>query len=141
MISTKGRYAIRVLVDIAEQDKGGYVPLRDVAARQGMSENYLQRIARLLVDADILVGVSGKGGGYRLARPASECTVLEVLEAAEGTLACVACLVPGAEVCERAHRCETVGMWKRFDETVRAFFGGITVADLVAESRGRDDDE
>lgn len=132
MISTKGRYALRVLVDIAEQGADALVPLRDVAKRQGISEKYLQHVAKLLVGAGLLVGTSGRGGGYRLARPTEDVLVLEVLEAAEGSISPVACLVPGAEPCERAPRCKTLPLWQRYDAMTRELFGSVTVADVVA---------
>ena len=131
MISTKGRYAVRVLIDMAERAEEGLIPLRDIAQRQEVSEKYLQRIARQLVDAGIVQGVSGKGGGYRLSRPADEITVYQVLEAAEGTLAPVSCLAADAASCDRAPTCKTLPLWKGFDETVRQFFGGVTIAELA----------
>ena len=131
MISTKGRYAVRVLIDMAERAEEGLIPLRDIAQRQEVSEKYLQRIARQLVDADIVQGVSGKGGGYRLSRPADEITVYQVLEAAEGTLAPVSCLAADAASCDRAPTCKTLPLWKSFDEIVRQFFGGVTIAELA----------
>lgn len=131
MISTKGRYAVRVLIDMAERAEEGLIPLRDIAQRQGVSEKYLQHIARQLVDAGIVRGVSGKGGGYRLSRPADEITVYEVLEASEGRLAPVACLAADAEPCGRASTCKTLSMWKSFDETLRQFFDGVTIDELA----------
>ena len=132
MISTKGRYALRALVDIAEQGSDVLVPLRDVAKRQGISEKYLQHVAKLLVGAGILVGTSGRGGGYRLARSAGEILVIDVLEVAEGSISPVACLAPGAEPCERAPQCKTLPLWQRFDAMTRELFGSVTVADVVA---------
>jgi Rrf2 family protein len=129
VISTKGRYALRMLADIARQD-GGPQPLRDVAERQEVSEKYLQRVAKLLVDAGLLVGSSGKGGGYRLARDAERISVLEVLEATEGTVAPVACLAEGAEPCPRAAECPTLPLWKEHYELTRDLFGSVTVATL-----------
>ena len=129
MISTKGRYALRMLADIAGQD-GGPQPLRDVAERQDISEKYLQRVAKLLVDAHILVGSSGKGGGYRLAREPEAISVLEVLEATEGTVAPVACLAEGAEPCPRAAECSTLPLWKEYYDLTRNLFKGVTVAAL-----------
>lgn len=131
MISTKGRYAVRVLADLAEHEGQGLVPLRDVSTRQDISVKYLQHIAKLLVDGGILVGVSGKGGGYKLARPATEINLYEALEAAEGTMAPVACLVEGAPACDRAETCMTLPLWQRYHELAREFFSGVTVADLA----------
>ncbi len=129
VISTKGRYALRMLADIAGQGEGPQ-PLRDVAARQDISEKYLQRVAKLLVDAHILVGSSGKGGGYRLERDAEDISVLEVLEATEGTIAPVACLAEGAEPCPRAAECSTLPIWREYYDLTRDLFGNVTVAAL-----------
>lgn len=131
MISTKGRYALRVLVDLAEQGEGACEPLRDTARRQDISDKYLQHVAKRLVEKGLLVGVSGKGGGYRLAKPPANITALEVLEAAEGTIAPVACLAPDAPPCDRASQCKTLLLWKRYYAVTRSFFGGVTVADLA----------
>lgn len=131
MISTKGRYAVRVLADLAEHEGDGLVPLHDVSRRQGISIKYLQHITKLLVVSGVLVGVSGRGGGYRLARPADEINVFEVLEAAEGTMAPVACLVEGVPSCERADHCLTLPLWRRYYALMREFLTSITVADVV----------
>lgn len=131
MISTKGRYALRIVVDFAEQETGSYVPLRDVASRQGISEKYLQHIAKFLVNAGLIVGKGGKGGGYRLAKDPAEITALEVLEAAEDSLAPVACLANGAEPCQRAKSCKTLSLWQGYNELTRGYFGSVTMADLV----------
>jgi Rrf2 family protein len=133
VISTKGRYALRMLADIAGQGEGPQ-PLRDVAERQEVSEKYLQRVAKLLVDAGLLVGSSGKGGGYRLARDAERISVLEVLEATEGTVAPVACLAEGAEPCPRADGCATLPLWKEYYELTRDLFGSVTVAALDGDA-------
>lgn len=130
MISTKGRYALRVLIDLSEQEPGARVPLRDVAERQDISEKYLQQIAKLLVGGGYLRGTSGKGGGYVLARRPEECVVADVLELVEGTIAPVACLAKDAEPCERAATCKTLPMWRELYEKNLAYFGSITVADL-----------
>lgn len=142
MISTRGRYGIRVLVDLAEQEgeDGRFVALRDIAERQGISEKYLQHVVKLLVERGLLVGVSGKGGGYRLARDSRECSVLEVLDAAEGTTAPVACLTEGAAPCERASVCKTLPMWRGFYALTREYFGGITIADLADGTAGSTED-
>lgn len=132
MISTKGRYAVRMLIDLCERGEGACATLRDVARKQDISEKYLQHIAKALVGAGLVVGSSGRGGGYRLARPASDISVLEVLEAAEGTLAPVSCLEPGAPPCPRASGCKTLPMWERYYGLVREFFGPLTIAELEA---------
>ena len=130
MISTKGRYALRILVDLAEQGSGARVPLKDIAARQEISEKYLQHIVRDLVAGGVLSGTSGRSGGYVLNRKPEECNIADILELMEGTLAPVACLAPGAEPCERAATCKTLPMWRGLYESERAYFGSITIADL-----------
>ena len=134
MISTKGRYALRVMVDLAERGTDGYVPLNELAESQGISIKYLEIVLKALVQNGLLKGHRGKGGGYRLTRPPEEYTVLEILELVEGTLAVVACLAPGADPCDRSAHCRTLPMWRRFDATVRDFFGGMTLRDLMADN-------
>ena len=131
MISTKGRYALRVLIDLAEQNSPTPVPLKDIARRQGISDKYLQHIAKLLVDRGLIIGTSGKGGGYLMARPPQECTVAEVLAAAEGTLAPVACLACETVDCNRSDTCKTLPLWQKFDSLTRDFFMGVAIADLA----------
>ena len=132
MISTKGRYALRVMTDLAEQNTDSYIPLEEIAARQQISKKYLESILKILVSHKLLKGLRGKGGGYRLTRLPSEYTVGEILELTEGSLASVACLQPDAEVCERRACCKTLPMWTRFDKLVRDFFYGITLQDLLS---------
>lgn len=131
MISTKGRYAVRFMIDLAEQPKGIPVPLDDVARRQQISKKYLEIIVKLLVRGKMVKGSSGKGGGYRLLREASEYTVGEILKITEGTLATVACLNEDADVCPRENGCKTLPMWKKYDSLVHDFFYNITIEDLV----------
>lgn len=130
MISTKGRYAIRFMIDLAEQPVGTPVPLDEIAERQGISKKYLEIVVKLLVKGKLVKGVSGKGGGYRLVRAPEEYTVDEILEAAEERLATVACLSKGAEPCPREAGCKTLPMWKKFDDMVHSYFSGITIEDL-----------
>lgn len=134
MISTRGRYAIRFMVDLAKQPDGTLVPLGDTAKRQGISKKYLEIVVKQLVAAGMVKGVSGKGGGYCLLREPHEYTALEVLQTTEGSLAPVACLRDGAEECPRRDHCQTLPMWTKFDSMVNSFFEGITIADL-AEGR------
>ena len=136
MISTKGRYALRVLIDLAEQDSNSPVPLKDIARRQGISVKYLQHIAKLLVDRELLVGTSGKSGGYLMTRSPEECSVAEVLAAAEGTLAPVACLACETADCDRQETCKTLPMWRKFEAMTQEFFDGVTIADLANGSIG-----
>ena len=131
MISTKGRYALRVMIDLAEHEGEEYQPLKDIAARQEISKKYLEIIVRELVEHRLVIGVSGKHGGYRLSRPAADYTVGEILECTEGTLAAVACLREGAEACPRAERCRTLPLWTEFDRVTRAFFFGKKLTDLT----------
>ena len=131
MISTKGRYALRVLIDLTEQGSQTPVPLKDIAKRQGISDKYLQHIAKLLVDQGLIIGTSGKGGGYLMARSPQECTVADVLAAAEGTLAPVACLACETVDCDRSDTCKTLPLWRKFDTMTRDYFGSVTIADLV----------
>ena len=131
MISTKGRYALRVMIDLAKRETDGFVPLKEIAERQEISKKYLEIIVRELVGASLLVGVSGKGGGYRLARKPEEYTVLEILEVTEGTLAAVACLASDDFNCPRAETCETLPMWREYDEMICGFFKGKKLSDLL----------
>lgn len=131
MISTKGRYALRVMVDLAEQHTNGYTPLNEIAARQGISEKYLEIILKILVKEKLLHGLRGKGGGYRLTRSPEEYRVGEILELTEGTLAAVACLTKDAAVCARSSQCRTLPMWKEFDAMVHDYFYQMSLADLI----------
>ena len=131
MVSTRGRYALRVLIDLAEHNNGAYIPMKDVAARQEISLKYLERILPTLTKAKLIEGVHGKGGGYKLTRAPEKYTVGEVLRLTEGDLAPVACLSPEAEPCERAAECRTLQMWKGFYDMTNKYFDGITIADLT----------
>ena len=133
MISTRGRYALRILVDLAENQNGGYITLKEAADRQEISEKYLESIVKDLVKARFVEGVRGKGGGYRLARPADEINVLAVLQSADGTLVPVACLKEGSEPCSRAAACRTLPLWKGLDKVVSEYLGGFTVRDLAED--------
>jgi len=131
MISTKGRYAIRFMIDLAEQPEGTPVPLEDAANRQQISKKYLEIVVKLLVTAKLVKGTSGKGGGYRLLRRPEEYTVGEILRVTEGSLATVACLHADSEGCPRSGGCKTLPMWKKFDDLVHDYFSNITLDDLV----------
>lgn len=131
MISTKGRYALRVMIDLAEQDPNSYTPLDEIATRQGISKKYLEIILKTLVAQKLLIGVRGKGGGYKLTRLPKEYQVLEILELTEGPLYSVTCLQPNALSCDRKSICKTLPMWQRFDQIVRDFFQNITLEDLL----------
>ena len=131
LISTKGRYALRILVDLAERQAGGYLPLKEIAQRQEISEKYLESIVKELVKSDIVAGVRGKGGGYRLCCAPEQINVWEVLEAMEGSLAPVACLEQGAVPCPRAAECRTLSFWRGLDTAIRDYASAYTVADLM----------
>lgn len=130
MISTKGRYAIRILLDLATQGSG-YVPLRTVAARQGVSLKYMERILPPLKAAGLVESTQGIGGGYRLTRDPAAYTLWEILRVAEGDLAPVACLQAGAEPCARAEACRTLPVWQGYYSLTRDYFSGLTLADLL----------
>lgn len=132
MVSTRGRYALRVLVDLAENKGDGYVTLQTIADRQEISEKYLESIVRDLVRGKFIEGVRGKGGGYRLACPPDEISVLEVLRRMEGTLVPVACLEEDAKPCPRASGCRTLPLWEGLDRVVSDYLSGFTVQDLLS---------
>ena len=132
IVSTKGRYALRVMIDLAEHQAERYVPLKEVAARQDISEKYLENILKVLVQNGFLEGLRGKGGGYRLTRSPDQYTVAEILLLTEGSLAPVSCLTPGAPACERMANCRTYTMWKGLNDLIADYFGKITLADLAA---------
>ncbi len=131
MISTRGRYAIRVLIDMAENDNGSYIPLKDIAARQGISKKYLEIIVKDMVAGGLLVGASGKGGGYKLCRKPEDYSVGEVLDLMEGSLATVACLADDAEPCPRASECQTLPLWAEYDKLTHDFFYSKHLTDLL----------
>lgn len=131
MISTRGRYALRVIIDIAEHSGGDFVPMKEVAARQEISLKYIERIMPLLTKENLVEGQHGKGGGYRLCRPPEDYPVGEILRATEGGLAPVACLECGAKPCSRAAECRTLPMWQKYYAMTNEFFDGISVADLM----------
>lgn len=132
-ISTKGRYALRVMIDLAENSNGSYVPMKEVAERQGLPFKYLERILPVLTQNHIVEGQHGKGGGYRLTRKPEEYTVGEILRLAEGDLAPVACLECGAKPCEKANECRTISMWKKLQTLIDGYFDGITIKDLMRD--------
>lgn len=136
LISTKGRYALRVMIDLAENQKDGYVPLKETAERQEISEKYLEGILKTLVQQNILTGVRGKGGGYRLTRAPENYTVGEILRLTEGSLAPVACLEPGTKPCPRMAQCRTISMWEGLDKLISQYLDGITIADLMRRDTG-----
>ena len=131
MISTRGRYALRVMIDRAEHYNGNYIPMKDVAARQEISLKYLEKILPVLSKNGIIEGVHGKGGGYRLTRDPSDYTVGEILRLAEDGLAPISCLEEGASPCAMSAECRTLSMWRGFYKLINDYFDGISIADLM----------
>ena len=139
LISTKGRYALRILVDMAEHQSESYITLQEVAQRQDISEKYLEAIVRELVKKGVVAGQRGKGGGYRLCRPPEQINVGEVLRTTEGSLSPVACLTEGASPCDRAAQCRTLEFWRGLDEVIDRYVGGYTIADMMRTGPAGDD--
>lgn len=139
IVSTKGRYALRVMIDLAEHPTESYIPLREIAQRQEISEKYLEIILKLLVREKIVVGLRGKGGGYRLNRAPEQYTVGEILRCTENSLAPVACLEGPDSQCPRATGCRTLPMWGKLNALVNDFFNGITIADLMKQGQDGND--
>ena len=133
MISTRGRYALRALIDMAEHQSEGYVPLKEIAERQEISEKYLESIVKSLVKNGILIGLRGKGGGYRLVHTPDQYRVSDILRMMEGSLAPVACLEENAEPCSRMAECRTLSMWKGLNDLISDYFDRFTIADLMRQ--------
>lgn len=131
MISTRGRYALRVMIDLAETDSDSYVAMKTIAQRQGISLKYLERILPVLTKNNLVEGVHGKGGGYRLCRRPEEYRIGEILRLTEGDLAPVSCLECGAQPCEYTESCRTLPMWQELHELINNYFDGITLRDLM----------
>ena len=131
MISTRGRYALRVMIDLAENNTGEYIPLKDIAKRQEISKKYLEIIVKDMVTGGLIVGASGKGGGYKLVKKPEKYTVGEILELMEGTLNSVVCLADKKYKCDRKKKCKTLPMWKEFDGLVHDYFYGKKLTDLL----------
>mgnify|MGYP000022404014 CR=1 FL=1 len=132
MVSTKGRYALRVLIDIAKHPRDEYVSLKGIAERQDVSMKYIETIVAVLSKADILESLRGKNGGYRFKESPDKCTVASVLTLTEGTLAPVACLSQcDSKECSRVDRCLTLPMWQRLDDIINNYLESVTVADLI----------
>lgn len=136
-ISTKGRYAVRVMLDLALNDTGECIKVKDIAGRQGISEKYLEQIIAVLNRAGYVKSVRGAQGGYRIAKDPGEYTVGMILRLTEGTMAPVACLEEGAPECERCDTCETLEVWKKLYEAVNNVIDNVTVADLAERHRNR----
>ena len=134
IVSTKGRYALRVMVNLAQHGQEDYIPLKEIAESEGISQKYLETIMTVLSKAGFVDAVHGKGGGYRLNRKPEEYTVGSILKLTEGGLTAVSCTAQGASACSRSTCCQTLPMWERLDRMIDEFFEGITLADLLKET-------
>ena len=135
IVSTKGRYALRVMLYLAMQDSAEYTPLKQIADAEGISQKYLESIMTTLSKADLVDAVHGKGGGYRLNRSPESYTIGSILKLTEGSLATVSCTTQGSAACNRSTCCHTLPMWERLDTMVEEFFEGITLKDLLEEEK------
>ncbi len=131
IVSTKGRYALRVMIDLAEQHKGERVPLKEIAERQQISQKYIESIMTLLSKNGFVDAVHGKGGGYKLNKKPDEYKVGDILRLTEGSLSPVACLEKGAPECSRKAECRTLPMWTKLDELVEGYLDSVSLADLM----------
>ncbi len=138
MISTRGRYALRLLVDMAEHQGNDYMPLREIAGRQDISEKYLESIVNLLVKGKVLIALRGKKGGYRLRKSPDQYTVREILELTEGSLAPVACLESGQQACSRMADCRTLPLWQGLDRVISEYLDSYTIEDLMKQELSGD---
>ena len=130
-ISTKGRYALRMMLDMAQHQKNGPVALKDIAERQNVSKKYLEQIALVLSQGGVLQGTRGHQGGYRLIIDPAECTVYDILESVEGSMHPVACLDHSPNDCERCNGCETLYVWQGLDTVIQNYLKGITLQDVL----------
>ena len=136
MISTRGRYALRVMIDLAEHIDEGYIPLQTIAKRQGISEKYLESIIAILSRAGLVEGLRGKGGGYRLTRSSANYSVGEILRLTEGSLAPVTCLEGAENPCPRAGECTTLPMWQKLDDLINTYLDSVSLSDLLSQTDG-----
>ena len=134
IVSTKGRYGLRVMVYLALHQNEGHTPLKEIAESENISQKYLESIMTLLSKGNLVDAVHGKGGGYRLNREPAQYTVGNILKLTEGSLAPVSCTTQGPAACSRSTCCQTKPMWEKLDKMIDEFFEGITLADLLAES-------
>ena len=135
IVSTKGRYALRVMLSFAQRGGDEYVPLKEIAESEGISQKYLESIMTILSKAGFVDAVHGKGGGYRLNRNPEDYTVGSILKLTEGSLAAVSCTSQGAAACSRTTCCQTLPMWEKLEKMIDEFFEGITLADLLKEGK------
>ena len=133
IVSTKGRYALRVMVSFAQRGTDEYIPLKEIAEAEGISQKYLETIMTTLSKAGFVDAVHGKGGGYRLNRKPEEYTIGSILKLTEGSLAAVSCTSQGAAACSRTECCQAKPMWDRLEKLIDDFFEGITLADLLKD--------
>ena len=133
IVSTKGRYALRVMVRFAQQGNERYIPLKEIAEAEEISQKYLETIMTTLSKAGFVDAVHGKGGGYRLNRKPEEYTIGSILKLTEGSLAAVSCTAQGAAACARTECCQAKPMWDRLDKLINDFFDNITLADLLKD--------
>ena len=135
LVSTRGRYALRIMMELAQYDRNRWIPLPLIAEKQEVSEKYLESIISVLVKAGLVEGQRGKGGGYRLSRELKDYSVGEILRLSEGSLAPVACLDGGANSCPRAGKCQTLPMWEKLDDLINGYLDSVSLADLLHTSR------
>ena len=131
LISTRGRYAIRVIIDLAQHCDGNFIPMKDVAKRQEISLKYLEKILPILTKHKIIEGVHGKGGGYKLGKNVTKYKIIDILKLTEGDLAPVACLECGAAPCDKAKNCRTLPLWTELDKRISGYLNSVTIADLM----------
>lgn len=131
LISTKGRYSLRVMIDLAEHCSDGYIPLKEIAQRQEISEKYLESIIKLLVKDKLLIGLRGKGGGYKLTKLPEQYSIGSILRLTEESLSPVACLDPNADACPRIASCRTLPLWKGLNQVISDYLDHVTLADLM----------
>lgn len=139
LISTKGRYALRVMIDLAEHQSEEFISLKEIAQRQEISEKYLESIIRILVKAKVVESLRGKGGGYRLRKAPEQYTVDSILRLTEESLAPVTCLESNAEACSRSGNCRTLALWQGLDKVIRQYLESVTIADLADQGAAGDD--
>ena len=137
LVSTKGRYALRVMLELAQSQPDTYMPLPLIAQRQGISEKYLESIIAVLSKAGLVDGLRGKGGGYRLTRPTADYSVGEILRLTEGSLAPVTCLEGAENPCPRAGECTTLPMWQKLDDLINTYLDGVSLSDLLSQTDGK----
>lgn len=137
LVSTKGRYALRVMLELAQSQPDAYMPLPLIAQRQDISEKYLESIIAVLSRAGLVEGLRGKGGGYRLTRPTADYSVGEILRLTEGSLAPVTCLEGAENPCPRAGECTTLPMWQKLDDLINTYLDSVSLSDLLSQTDGK----